>query len=136
MEDSNPRKVIIKTMTANRSIDDVFDFFTDTKSMEIGGAAKSVAKGSDGWWTFDHVAVGESKMKHLPVRQAGVLDHVFVGAGLEWHVYVRIIPNQGGSTVIWAFVRPDSLTDEQFENQLQMFDREIELWKGALEAKK
>jgi hypothetical protein len=126
MEDSNPRKVIIKTMTANRSIDDVFDFFTDTKSMEIGGAAKSVAKGSDGWWTFDHVAVGESKMKHLPVRQAGVLDHV----------YVRIIPNQGGSTVIWAFVRPDSLTDEQFENQLQMFDREIELWKGALEAKK
>jgi hypothetical protein len=134
MEDNNPRKVIVKTMTANRSVDEVFDFFADAKSMEIGGAAKSVAKGNDGWWTFDHVT-GKAKMKHFPARQAGVLDHVFVGAGLEWHVYVRIIPNQGGSTVIWAFVRPDGLSDEQFEQQLKMFDREINLWKEALESR-
>lgn len=49
--------------------------------------------------------------------------------------YVRIIPNQKGATVIWAFVRPDSLSDEQFENQLKMFDGEIKLWEEALEAK-
>jgi len=45
----NPRKVLAKTKTVNRSFDDVFDFFGDPKSMEIGGTAESVTKGSNGW---------------------------------------------------------------------------------------
>ena len=131
--DSSPRKAIVKTMTVNRSVGDVFDFFEDPRSMEIGGAAKSVAKGGDGWWTFDHVVAGKAKMKHLPAREAGVLDHVFEGAGLEWKVYVRIIPNHRGSTATWTFLRPDGMDDGQFEKQLEGFDREIALWKEALE---
>ncbi len=130
----NPRKVIVKTMTVKRSVDDVFEFFEDPKSMEIGGSAKNVAKGKDGWWTFDHTVAGRAKMKHMPVREAGVLDHVFAGAGMEWKVYVRIIPNQGGATITWTFVRPAILTDGQFEKQLEGFDREIALWKKALES--
>jgi hypothetical protein len=120
-----PRKVVVKTMTVNRSVDDVFDFFEDVKkSMEIGGAAKSVARGNDGWWTFDHVVAGKAKMKHEKVREVGVLDHVFVGGGLEWKVYVRIVPNQSGATVVWTFIRPSGLSDEQFEGQLSSgFDR-------------
>jgi hypothetical protein len=131
----NPRKVIVKTMTVKRSVDDVFDFFEDPKSMEIGGSAKNVAKGKDGWWTFDHVVAGRAKMKHMPAKEAGVLDHVFSGAGMEWKVYVRIIPNQGGATVTWTFIRPAILTDGQFEKQLEDFDREIALWKKALEGR-
>lgn len=131
-----PRKVIVKTMTVDRSVDDVFDFFEDPKSMEIGGSARSVAKGSDGWWTFDHVVAGRAKMKHAPVRPAGVLDHVFAVAGMEWKVYVRIIPNQRGATVIWTFIRPSILTDGQFEKQLEGFDREIASWKKALEGQR
>lgn len=131
-----PRKVIVKTMTVDRSVDDVFDFFEDPKSMEIGGSARSVAKGSDGWWTFDHVVAGRAKMKHAPVRPAGVLDHVFAVAGMEWKVYVRIIPNQRGATVIWTFIRPSILTDGQFDKQLEGFDREIASWKKALEGQR
>lgn len=131
-----PRKVIVKTMTVDRSVDDVFDFFEDPKSMEIGGSARSVAKGSDGWWTFDHFVAGRAKMKHAPVRPAGVLDHVFAVAGMEWKVYVRIIPNQRGATVIWTFIRPSILTDGQFEKQLEGFDREIASWKKALEGQR
>ncbi|HXV45388.1 MAG TPA: hypothetical protein VD736_01815 [Nitrososphaera sp.] len=134
---SNLRKVVVKTMTVNRSVDDVFDFFEEVKkNMEVGGAAKSVVKGSDGWWMFDHVVAGRAKIKHVPFRQAGVLVHIFIGGGLEWKVYVRIVPNQGGSTVIWTFVRPDGLIDEQFEDQLNTgFDHEIALWKDALEGR-
>lgn len=131
-----PRKVIVKTMTVDRSVDDVFGFFEDPKSMEIGGSARSVAKGSDGWWTFDHVVAGRARMKHAPVRAAGVLDHVFAVAGMEWKVYVRIIPNQRGATVIWTFIRPSILTDGQFEKQLEGFDREIASWKKALEGQR
>jgi hypothetical protein len=132
-----PRKVIVKTMTVNRGVDDVFEFFEDVKkSMEVGGAAKTVEKGSDGWWTFDHVVAGKAKIKHAKVREAGVLDHVFVGGGLSWKEYVRIVPNQSGSTVVWTFMKPDGLPDGIFENQLNTgFDRGIALWKNALDGR-
>lgn len=39
-----PRKVIIKMMTINKSVSEVFDFFADMKNMEIGGAIKSMEK--------------------------------------------------------------------------------------------
>lgn len=129
MLDDLPRKVIIKTMTVSRNANDVFDFFENVKlSMEAGGAARSVAKGDDGWWTFDRVSAGKSRMKHMPDRNTGVLDHQFVGAGLDWRVYVRIAPNRGGSTTSWTFMRPDGLTDEDLM-QLKGFDQEIALWK-------
>lgn len=134
-----PRKVVIKSMTViNRNSEEVFAFFADVKkSMEVGEAAKSVTKQADGWWTFDHVVAGRAKMKHTSaIEDAGVLDHVFMGGGLEWQVYVRIVPNQLGATVAWMFMRPDGLDDEAFERQLGGFDHEIALWREALEQKK
>jgi hypothetical protein len=131
---NKPHKVILKQMTVDASFDKTYSFFEDVKkSMEAGKAAANVAKGDDGWWTFDHVAAGKSKLRHAPVREAGVIDHIFSGGGLEWNVYVRIVPNNGGSTTTWTFIKPDGLTDEQFTNQLAMFDNEIELWKQEIE---
>ena len=135
MEDAKPRKVIVKLMSVSSSVDKVYAFFEDVKtSMEAGKAAKSVTKGEGGWWTFDHVTAGPSKLRHTTVRSAGIIDHVFSGGGLEWTVYVRIVPNKGGCTTTWTFIRPDGLTDEQFEQQLKSFDKEIELWKQTLES--
>jgi hypothetical protein len=42
-----PRQVIVKVMTVNRPANHVFDFFSDVKNMEIGGAIKSVTKGDN-----------------------------------------------------------------------------------------
>jgi hypothetical protein len=75
-------------------------------------------------------------MKHTAFREAGVLDHVFMGGGLEWRVFVRIIPNQAGSTVSWLFIRPDGLDEEEFEKQLHGFDHEMALWKDVLEGRR
>jgi hypothetical protein len=128
-----PRKVIVKTLTTTKSADRVFDFFANMKNMEIGGAIKSMEKGEDGWWTFGHSVAGKSRMKHTLLREFGIIDHVFIGGGLEWNVFVRVVPNQTGSTTTWTFMRPDGLSDEQFEDQLKMFDIEIDHWKTALE---
>ena len=116
-----PRKVVVK-----RGIDDVFGFFENIKNMEIGGAIKSVVKGEDGWWTFEHVMAGKSKIRSRTNKEFGILDHIFVGGGIEWNVYVRIVPNQSGSTTTWTFVRPDGLSDEDFESQLKGYDSEID----------
>ena len=58
-----PRKVIIKVLTVNKPANQLFEFFSDVKNMEIGGAIKSVTKSDDDWWDFDHTVAGKGKMK-------------------------------------------------------------------------
>ena len=128
-----PRKVIVKTLTTTKSVDKVFDFFGNMKNMEMGGAIQSMEKSDDGWWTFEHSIAGKSKMKQTLSHEYGIMDHVFIGGGLEWNVFVRVVPNQSGSTTSWMFMRPNELNDDQFEDQLKMFDVEIDQWKIALE---
>ena len=133
-DSTTPRKVIVKTMNVSRSTDTVFEFFENLKNVESGGVLKDITKGEDGWWKFNTPA-GEAKLKiNRAMRELGILDHVFVGDGLVWQVYVRIVPNQHGSTVLWTFIRPDGLEDKQFEEQLAAFDIETEGWKKALES--
>ncbi|MDQ3838196.1 MAG: hypothetical protein M3297_02895 [Thermoproteota archaeon] len=128
-----PRKVIVKTLTTTKNVDKVFDFFADMKNMETGGAIQSMEKSEDGWWTFEHSVSGKSRMKHTISREFGIVDHIFIGGGLEWNVFVRVVPNQNGSTTTWTFMRPDDLSDGQFEDQLKIFDIEIDRWKTTLE---
>jgi hypothetical protein len=132
-DSTTPRKVIVKTMSVSRSTDAVFEFFKNIKNMESGGILTDITKAEeDDWWKF-YTPTGEAKLKLGRVEQElGVIDHVFVGNGLVWQVYVRIVPNQHGSTTSWTFIRPDGLDDKQFEEQLAAFDIEIEGWKKAL----
>lgn len=106
-----PKQVLLKTMTVNKGTDIVHNFFENMKYMEICGKIKpsSLMKQEDGWWTFDHYIAGKSRMKQKSVPEFGILDHVFIVGGLEWHVFVRIIPNEGGSTVTWTFISQTNL---------------------------
>ncbi len=123
-------------MTVENSVKEVFDFFSEGKNLELGGAIKSLIKNEDRVWTFEHNLAGKSKMENFFIPEYGILDHIFFGGGLEWHVFIRIIPNGEGSTTTWTFIRPVGLKDKQFEEQLENFDIEITKWKKVLEESK
>lgn len=130
-----PRKVIVKTLVTSRNVQDAFAYFEDMKNMEAGGAIRSMTRTGDGsdWWSGD-TPTGKAMIRHALVsKEHGILDHVYSGQGLTWNVHVRVTPNNGGATVSWTFVRPDGMTDGQFEKQLEAFDDEIENWKRDLE---
>lgn len=132
----NIKKVIVKTMTVENSVKEVLDFFSVGKNLELGGAIKSLIKNDKGLWTFEHNIAGKSMMKNSFILEYGILDHIFIGGGLEWHVFIRVIPNEQGSTTTWTFIRPDGLNDIQFETQLENFEIEITKWKRTLENSK
>jgi hypothetical protein len=130
---SEPKKTTVKIMVSNKSKDTVFNFFEDIKNLELGGAISNIVKDTDDWFTFNHIVAGSARLKIVANdRKLGILDHLFEGGGLSWTVYVRIIDNGYGSTTTWTFLRPDGLTDAQFEEQLKGFDVEIEKWNNYL----
>ena len=128
-----PKKTIVKIMVSQKSKDTVFIFFEDATNLELGGAISNIVKDTDDWYTFNHVVAGSARLKIVSNnRQLGILDHLFEGGGLSWTVYVRIINNGYGSTTTWTFLKPDGLTDAQFEEQLRGFDVEVEKWNKHL----
>ena len=51
------------------------------------------------WHTYNHITAGNSRLKIVAKdRELGILDHLFIGGGLSWIAYVRIINNGSGST--------------------------------------
>ena len=130
---TEPQKTIVKIMVSEKSKDWVFDFFEDAKNLEIGGSISNVGQEKDEWYNFNHIVAGNARLKIVNKnRELGILDHLFEGGGLSWTVYVRIIINGYGSTTCWTFLKPNGLTDKQFEEQLKGFDVEIENWNKHL----
>jgi hypothetical protein len=128
-----PKQTMVKMLISEKGKDTVFDFFKEVKNMEKGGAISNIVEGLDDWYTFSHEVAGNARVKIINRnRELGILDHLFEGAGLSWTVYVRVINNGYGSTTTWTFLKPDGLTDEQFEEQLKGFEVEIKNWKKHL----
>jgi hypothetical protein len=92
-----PVKAIVKSMTESRNVTEVYNYFENMKNLEVGGQITSLQKSNnDGWWTFDHAIAGKSKINLVnSIEKYGILDHQFLGGGLTWDVYVRVVPNKG-----------------------------------------
>jgi hypothetical protein len=129
-----PRSVIVKSMVIDKEPAQVFEFFSNLKNWESGGALKNSRKIDDEWWEAD-TPLGKAKIRIRPNREMGIFDHDFIGGGREWTVYCRVTPNERGSTVSWLFIRPEGMTQEEFERQLGTnFDKEMESYKKAIES--
>ena len=74
-------------------------------------------KSEDGWWSF-LTSRGQAKLKFSENRSLGILDHMFVDQESEWNVPMRVVSSGDESEVIITLIKPDQITDDQFNQRM------------------
>jgi len=97
----------------NRKTGDTFDAILNSPPKMIPDAKLT----SDGWWSFSTVR-GNAMLKFKENRSLGILDHMFIDQDSKWNVPMRVISNGDESEVIITLIKPDELTDEQFNDRM------------------
>ena len=109
------------TIPVNKKTGDAFDAILGSPAKMMPDAKMS----SDGWWSFS-TPRGNARLKFKENRSLGILDHVFVDQDSQWNVPMRIISSGEESEIVITLIKPDELTDEQFDSRMveieQVFD--------------
>ena len=93
---------------------------------------RAVAAGADGWYRAT-TKFGEGEIKIQPVRELGVLDHVWRDPQASWQVNCRAVPNGSGATVMMTFFQPSAMSDTQFDTAMAELDIELDTLRELLE---
>ncbi len=72
---------------------------------------------SDGWWSFS-TPRGNAKLKFNENKSLGILDHLLIDKESKWDVPMRIVSSGDESEVIITLIKPDELTNEQFNERM------------------
>lgn len=125
---------ITKYIDTHTKPSQVFDFFSNPLNWPQYAVVnlRSIKEGHDGW--FKAVTkFGEGGIKMTPVKEFGILDHIWKDPQASWTVYARVIPNNQGSTFMMTFFQPSVLDDHQFDNAMKGMDIEMAKLKEVLE---
>lgn len=125
---------VTKSVAINRSPADVFHFLADAANWPKWAIVNvlSVTPASDGWWDM-HTPGGQAKLRIRAVKASGLLDHDFVAPDARWTVPARVVPNADGAEFLITFFQPPTFTDEFFDQQVSLVDKELAKLKEVLE---
>ncbi len=87
---------------------------------------------SDGWWSFS-TPRGNARLKFNENRSLGILDHIFIDQDSKWNVPMRIVSSGEVSEMVITLIKPDELTDEQFDNRMIEIEQVFENMKKIIE---
>ena len=101
------------TFTVNRKTAEAFDAILNIPPKMMSDATKR----DDGWWTFTG-PWGPAKLKFNENKQLGILDYQVVENDVKWNVPMRVISKGDDSEVISTIIKPDTLSDETFDERM------------------
>ena len=101
------------SIRVNRKTGDTFDAILNSPPKIMPDAKIT----SDGWWSFS-TPRGYAKLKFNENKSLGILDHMFIDKESKWDVPMRIVSSGDESEVIITLIKPDELTDEQFNERM------------------
>jgi len=109
------RTIII---SVGRKTGDVFDAILESPPKMMSDAKKN----PDGSWSFS-TSHGIANLKFKHNKAFGILDHLYVDDETSWEIPMRVVSSGQDSEVIVTLVKPDILTNEQFDDRM----KEIEI---------
>ena len=116
------------SFTVKRKTGEAFDAILNAPSQMIPDAQKT----KDGWWKFNSPR-GPAKLKFNENKELGILDHLYVDQESKWNVPMRVISNGDESEIIITLIKPESLTDEQFDERMNEIGQVFENLKELIE---
>ena len=101
------------SFTVNRKTAEAFDAILNIPPKMMPDATKR----DDGWWTFTG-PWGPAKLKFNENKQHGILDYQVVENDAKWNVPMRVVSKGDDSEVISTIIKPDTLSDETFDERM------------------
>lgn len=102
------------TISVSRHTGEVFDAILDSPPKMMPDAKQS----HDGSWSFS-TPRGNANLKFKHNRNFGILDHIYSDDEASWDVPMRVVSSGDESELIVTIVKPDKLTDEQFDDRMK-----------------
>lgn len=116
------------TISVSRKTGDVFDAILDSPPKLMPDAQKNI----DGSWSFS-TPRGNANLKFMQNKTFGILDHSYVDKESSWDVPMRVVSNGDESEVIITLVKPETLSDEQFDQRMEELGSHLENLKKIIE---
>ena len=106
------------TFTVNRTTADAFDAILNIPPKMMPDATKQ----DDGWWSFTG-PWGPAKLKFNENKQLGILDYQVIENDAKWNVPMRVVSKGDDSEVISTIIKPDTLSDETFDERMKEIEK-------------
>lgn len=106
------------TFSVNRKTADAFDAILNIPPKMMPDATKR----DDGWWSFTG-PWGPAKLKFNENKQHGILDYQVVENDAKWDVPMRVVSKGDNSEVISTIIKPDTLSDETFDERMKEIEK-------------
>ncbi len=116
------------TMSVSRKTGEVFDAILNSPPKIMPDAKQN----GDGSWSFS-TPRGNANLKFKHNKTFGILDHLYQDEENLWDVPMRVVPSGNESEVIITIVKPDTLTDAQFDERMKEINQLFENLKQIVE---
>jgi hypothetical protein len=122
------------TVSIHRAPKDVYAFVSNGANVPrwakgLGTNIRQVA----GEWLADG-PLGTVKVRFAPPNDLGVADHdVTLPTGVTIHNPIRVLPNAGGSSVVFTLMRQPGVSEQNFNEDAGAVERDLASLKTLLE---
>jgi hypothetical protein len=124
------------SVSINREAQAVYDFVSNPANLSLwaSGICDSIAQLNGDW--VAETKQGRVKIHFVERNPFGVLDHYLtLATGVEIYVPMRVIPNGGGSELLFTLFRLPDMTEERFSEDAGLVRRDLMALKNLLDRK-
>ncbi|HRO65962.1 MAG TPA: hypothetical protein PL182_00205 [Pseudobdellovibrionaceae bacterium] len=123
------------SISIDRPLSEIYRFASNPENLPkwaAGLSGVSVVKAGDEW--ICDSPMGRVKVKFAKENPFGVMDHdVTLPSGEVNHNPFRVLSNAGGGEVVFTLYRLPRMSDEDFDHDASLIQKDLEILKRLLE---